>query len=80
MIGDLATVGVLLPYILQNFHINCMREAIDMVEIETNTTVLADEFLAHRLGQVPLISTNCEEAMNYSRVWLVVLWFYVGYL
>ncbi|KAF9521008.1 hypothetical protein BS47DRAFT_1374550 [Hydnum rufescens UP504] len=41
--------------------------AIDMVEIETNTTVLADEFLAHRLGQVPLISANCEEAMNYSR-------------
>jgi len=42
--------------------------AIDMVEIETNTTVLADEFLAHRLGQVPLISANCDEAMKFSRV------------
>jgi len=41
--------------------------AIDMVEIETNTTVLADEFLAHRLGQVPLVSTNCDEAMKFSR-------------
>ena len=46
-----------------------------MVEIETNTTVLADEFLAHRLGQIPLISANCEEAMNYSRVWLAILCF-----
>ena len=45
-----------------------MRVAIDMVEIEINTTVLADEFIAHRLGQVPLISANCEEGMKYSRV------------
>lgn len=39
-----------------------------MVEIASNTTVLADEFLAHRLGQVPLISTNCDESMRYARV------------
>jgi DNA-directed RNA polymerase alpha subunit len=39
-----------------------------MVEIQTNTTVLADEFIAHRLGMIPLISTNCEEAMRYTRV------------
>lgn len=42
--------------------------AIDMVEIETNTTVLADEFIAHRLGLIPLISTNCDELMRYTRV------------
>ncbi|KAH9485388.1 DNA-directed RNA polymerase II subunit RPB3 [Psilocybe cubensis] len=41
--------------------------AIDMVEIETNTTVLPDEFIAHRLGMIPLISTNCDEAMRYTR-------------
>ncbi|PPR07415.1 hypothetical protein CVT26_013731 [Gymnopilus dilepis] len=41
--------------------------AIDMVEIETNTTVLPDEFIAHRLGMVPLISTNCDEAIRYTR-------------
>ena len=39
-----------------------------MVEIETNTTVLPDEFIAHRLGMIPLVSTNCDEAIRYTRV------------
>lgn len=42
--------------------------AIDMVEIEINTSVLPDEFIAHRLGMVPLISSNCDEAIRYTRV------------
>lgn len=42
--------------------------AIDLVEIETNTTVLPDEYIAHRLGMIPLVSTACEESMRYSRV------------
>ncbi|TCD71224.1 45 kDa subunit of RNA polymerase II [Steccherinum ochraceum] len=41
--------------------------AIDMVEVESNTTVLPDEFIAHRLGMVPLVSANCDEAMRYTR-------------
>ncbi|KAI0268804.1 DNA-directed RNA polymerase [Gloeopeniophorella convolvens] len=41
--------------------------AIDMVEFEANTTVLPDEFIAHRLGMIPLISMNCDEAIRYSR-------------
>lgn len=40
--------------------------AIDLVEIESNTSVLADEFLAHRLGQVPLVSSRVKE-FRYSR-------------
>lgn len=40
--------------------------AIDLVEIEQNTSVLADEFLAHRLGLVPIVSTKAD-AYKYSR-------------
>ena len=46
--------------------------AIDMVEIEINTTVLPDEFIAHRLGMVPLISSNCDEAIRYTRVCFLI--------
>ena len=37
--------------------------AIDMVEIQSNTTPLPDEFLAHRLGMVPLISTDATRVL-----------------
>jgi DNA-directed RNA polymerase II subunit RPB3 len=41
--------------------------AIDIVEVESNTSVLPDEFLAHRLGLVPLNSKNCDQDMEYNR-------------
>lgn len=41
--------------------------AIDIVEVEKNTSVLPDEFLAHRLGLIPLNSKNCDQDMEYTR-------------
>jgi hypothetical protein len=44
---------------------------IDIVEVETNTMVLPDEFIVHCLGMIPLNGVNCDEALRYNRVRLV---------
>ncbi|KAF2752880.1 RNA polymerase II subunit 3 [Pseudovirgaria hyperparasitica] len=40
--------------------------AIDVVEVEKNTSYLADEFICHRLGLIPLSAKNVEDVL-YTR-------------
>lgn len=41
--------------------------ALDLIEIESNTSVIPDEMLAHRLGMIPLNAKNCDQDLVYTR-------------
>ncbi len=42
--------------------------AIDQVFLKQNTSALPDEFVAHRLGMIPLISNNVKNTLRPTRV------------
>lgn len=44
--------------------------AIDQVSYNQNSSPLPDEFIAHRLGLIPLISKGVRESMRDTRVGL----------
>ena len=74
MCFTLSNVDITIANALRRIMISEVRTlAIDLVSIEENTSVLFDEFIAHRIGMLPIWSHDVHKYDQYDKSKLEIL-------